>query len=57
MNKDDFEEKYRKWQKEVQRRSEDSARRREQRNDIAIKFGLIFLVLITLVDLIIRLIF
>ena len=57
MNRDEFEEKYRQWQKGVQKRSEDSARRRKQRNDIAIKFGLIFLVLITLVDLIIRLIF
>ncbi len=45
MNRSEFEEKYRRWQKGVQERSEASARRREQRNDIANKLGSIFLVI------------
>ena len=45
MDRSGFEEKYRRWQKGAQERSEASARRREQRNDIANKLGSIFLVI------------
>jgi len=49
MTRAEFEEKYRKWQKGVQRRSEESARRRSRMNKIAIKWGSIFIIVMHIV--------
>lgn len=56
MTRDEFEEKYRKWQKGVQKRSEESAKRRYQMNKIANKWLTIFIIVMYIILGILKLI-